>query len=351
MLHFGEPETPDPETVRTFLERIFTANARLEPGGDAEAVRRRSRELAEARAPGLLADYARIGGSPLHDQARAQARMLEGALADRGRALPVALGMQFTEPSIRQGLETLRGEDPDPLVLLPLYPLCGPSTTVAALETVARELEALGWAPGTREITGWHRHPGYERLRAAATRKAAHEAGLDLTDPSVRVVFSAHGTPMRYVREGSRYVEYVEDWCARQVGALGLDRWTLGYQNHSNRGVEWTAPSIERALPAASEVRRILVDPVSFMHEQSETLVELDIELKEHAGALGLEYARVPIPYASDAFGEVLADLVLAALGEPQAGLPARRTCQCRPGATVCFNGERAPVPAGIGSS
>jgi len=253
--------------------------------------------------------------------------------------------MQFTAPSIDAALGQLRAADPETLVLIPVYPLCGPSTTVAALEGVASGLDRAGWSPRTLEVSGWHRHPGYVRHRADATRQTADAAGLDLNDEQTRLVFSAHGTPIRYIHEGSRYVEYVEEWCWLQAQALGVARWTLGYQNHTNRGIEWTEPSISRALGDLAGGQTIIVDPISFMHEQSETLVELDVDLAAEAAERDLTFHRVPIDHAADAFIEVLADLVFAALGAKLPGLPARQTCRCRPGADVCFNGEPAARP------
>ncbi|WP_420616507.1 ferrochelatase [Candidatus Palauibacter sp.] len=342
LLNFGEPRGGDPGAVTRFLERIFLANARLEPHMDVAAARARSRELARRRAPGLLEVYERIGGSPLDPQAEAQGTALEGALKARGHPMSVTVGMQFTEPSIEEALRHLRETGAAALVPLPVYPLCGPSTTVAALDEVERALERIGWRPEVRTVTGWHRHPRYVRLRADAIRRTAAEAGWSLADPGVRLVFSAHGTPLRYIEEGSRYVEYVEEWCATLARALGVDTWTLGYQNHSNRRIEWTPPDIETALERLPGVAKILVDPVSFMHEQSETLMELDVDLAGHAAGLGLEFRRVGIPHDDGAFAEVLGDLALAALGLDLPALPPRTSCRCRPGTAVCFNGEPA---------
>ncbi|WP_420447855.1 ferrochelatase [Candidatus Palauibacter sp.] len=339
LLNFGEPQGADPSAVTRFLERIFLANARLEPHMDMAAARERSRELARRRTPGLLEVYERIGGSPLDVQARAQATALERALKARGHPMPVTVGMQFTEPSIEEALRRLRETEAAVLVPLPVYPLCGPSTTVAALAEVEGALERMGWRPEVRSVTGWHRHPGYARLRAEAIRRASAEAGWSLADPEIRLVFSAHGTPLRYVEEGSRYVEYVEEWCATQARTLGVNTWTLGYQNHTNRGIDWTPPDIETALEDLPGVEKVLVDPISFMHEQSETLMELDVDLAEHAAALGLEFHRVPVPHDDAAFADVLADLTLAALGVESRTLPPRTSCRCRPGADLCFNG------------
>ncbi len=343
LINFGEPETPDPEHVVDFLERIFLANASLESPSDPGAAARRSRELAERRAPRLVEDYRRIGGSPLAGQAREQALGLATALGRRGRAVHVELAMQFVDPLIPVALERLRERGTQRIIALPVYPLCGPSTTVQALAGVADALRDMQWRPEVAEVTGWHRHPGYLAVRADAIRETARSAGLDLSGPAVELVFSAHGTPIRYVEAGSRYVEYVEDWCERLAGATGVDRYTLGYQNHANRGIEWTRPDIGEAIDALGGREAVLVDAVSFAHEQSETLLELDEDLREHVEARGLDFHRVPIPHASPAFCDVLADLVELAGGARLDWLPEPRACRCRPGARVCFNGEPSP--------
>ena len=339
LVNFGEPDTTSLDEVVPFLEKIFAANSRLEPEYGPENRKSRSRKLAERRAPDLARSYERIGGSPLKTQALAQAQMLSAELGSRGVEIQVKVGMQFTRPSIEDAVSELRRHDLDRLAVLPVYPLCGPSTTVAALTSVTRVTEKLGWSPEIHEITGWHRHRGYQLLRAKATRTAAHAADLDLNTNLNHLLFSAHGTPMRYVREGSRYVEYVEEWCATQGEALDVRSWTLGYQNHSNRRVKWTQPSIGEALRSLEGVTDVLVDPVSFMHEQSETLMELDIDLRDEASELGIRLHRVPIPHDDKAFSAVLADLVLLALGEQVVGVPTLTQCRCRPGAGVCFNG------------
>src|SRR3954464_12034994 len=104
LLNFGEPEEATLEAVTPFLERIFNLNRDLEQHADADAAAERSRRLAAARAPGLVAEYIEIGGSPLHKQARDQAKALQAELLRRGEDAVVILGMQFTEPSIEEAI-------------------------------------------------------------------------------------------------------------------------------------------------------------------------------------------------------------------------------------------------------
>lgn len=348
LLNFGEPENATLEEVVPFLERIFTTNASLMGPATPEAVRERSRRLAEDRAPGLIDEYHAIGGSPLHAQARTQGELLQAELRRRGHDAVVLLGMQFTEPSIAAAARQAREAGVEQVVAIPVYPLCGPSTTVAALAELDREVAALGWDAPVRQVTGWHRHPGYIRLRADAIRRVLRDNGLAL-EGGTRLVFSAHGTPVKYLEEGSRYETYVSDFCALVARELGGVEYALGYQNHGNRpGVQWTQPDIDR-LVAGIDAERVVVDACSFMHEQSETLAELDHELREQAEERGLGFYRVPIPFDAPEFIAVLADLVEpfardagagTAPGVPlEAGGVPLAQCRCKPTAgTRCLN-------------
>jgi len=339
LLNFGEPEHANLTEVLPFLERIFSLNSSLEGRVPTAEVAARSRALATARAPSLIAEYERIGGSPLHTQARAHADALAALLQQRGHDVIVLQGMQFTDPLIPVAVECAIDAGAERIIALPVYPLCGPTTTVAALAEVAAALRERRPDLPLAEIAGWHRHPRYLELRAQAVRATAAAAALDLADPRNRLVFSAHGTPIRYLREGSRYDEYVRDFCASMAAALGVTTYEIGYQNHRNRpGVEWPQPDITQVI-ASIDAAAVLVDPVSFMHEQSETLAELDHELRELAEGRGLAFHRVMIPHRAPAFIDVLADLVAPFLTDPPAP-SALKSCRCRPTAgTFCLNG------------
>ncbi|MEX2282263.1 MAG: ferrochelatase [Gemmatimonadota bacterium] len=308
LLNFGEPEHATMEEVVPFLERIFNLNGSLE-GKAGEEARSRARRLAEDRAPGLIAEYQLIGGSPLHAQARQQRDLLEAELRRRGHDAIAISGMQFTDPFIVDALKEARAAGAERIIALPVYPLCGPSTTVAALQQVEADLRQQHWSVPVFKITGWHRHPDYIALRADAIRRLLEENGLSFADPRTKLVFSAHGTPLKYIREGSLYEVHVKELCELLADAMGAPDFVIGYQNHTNRPIDWTQPDVDSVI-ASVDADRVVVDPVSFMHEHSETLAELDHGLRKVAEQRGLGFFRVPIPYASAAFTTVLADLV-----------------------------------------
>ncbi|MDY6764986.1 MAG: ferrochelatase [Halobacteria archaeon] len=339
LLNFGEPEYPEEENVVPYLKRIFLSNMSLEGDMSLEQARRRAEKLAERRAPSLLEEYREMGGhSPLIPQARKQADMLSEELESRGKDVETYVGMQFTQPFIHEAVEEAQHDGVDRIIGLPVYPLCGESTTVQSLEKLSSAVEETDWDVDVHEITGWHRHPVYSRIRADNITRFVDQNGIDLAEPGTLIVYSAHGTPIKYLQKGSRYDQYVEESCETISELIGISEedYTIGYQNHANRDIEWTQPETEEVIEGI-EAERIVVVPISFMHEQSETLSELDVELREEAEELGLDFYRVPIPHDDPRFGSVLADLVHPFLTE---SIEASEMGQCRckdsPG-TMCF--------------
>ncbi|MFB6183066.1 MAG: ferrochelatase [Haloarculaceae archaeon] len=345
LLNFGEPATPDRDVVVDYLERIFFDNASLDGETTEAEARERSRQLAERRAPALVEEYEEIGGSPLKAQASSQADAVERALAARGYDVETYTGYQFVEPFVADAVEQAGADDVDRLVGLPVYPLCGPSTTVSSLADLEAAVADADWDVETHQLTGWHRHPTYNALRVGNVRRFVADAGVSLRDETTTLLFSAHGTPQHYLEEGSRYEEYVEEYCETVATMLGVDGYALGYQNHENRDIPWTEPNVEDVV-ADLDAERVVVEPVSFMHEQSETLSELDDELAAEATAVGLDFYRVPIPHDDDRFGEVLADLVEPFAAGFDPGYYQLRQCECAesPNA-MCLNAPRVPDP------
>ena len=352
LLNFGEPAEPERAAVVEYLTRIFTANADLEEYDSVEAARERSRTLAQRRAPGLIEEYEEIGGSPLNEQARGQAEALAAELGDRGYDVETYLGTQYTEPYIPDAAAAARDDGVDRVIGLPIYPLCGPSTNVIALDELEESIDELGWDVPFQAITGWHKHPDYNHLRADNVARYAEGEGVDLGDPETALVFSAHGTPTHYLNEGSRYDVYVDEFTDVMASMLGVEEYHIGFQNHENRDIPWTEPEVED-LVTGLDAERVVVEPVSFLHEQSETLSELDVELREEAEEVGLEFHRVPIPHDDERVPTVLGDLVEPFLAGFAPEYYQYRQCQCRdePG-TMCLNapqrpaGENAPRPA-----
>jgi len=344
-INFGEPDEPTEEKVTSFLERIFLRNASLEGHADEAAVAR-SRELARARAPGLLEAYDAIGGSPMNEQSRQQAEALRVELLRRGVTTRVYSAFQFTDPCVADSVARAKRDGVETLIAVPGYPLCGQSTTAAALEDVRAAIGAIGSPMRLLALAGWHHHADYVRMHADHIRQYMKGNQLDLRSRDTILYFSVHGTPLKYLAEGNRYDRYAFEHCRDVAAAVGAERYAVGFQNHGNRRIPWTQPDNERRIRELDE-RRLVVVPISFMKEQSETLSELDVDVRTFIESLGKELYRVPVPHDAPAFIEYLADRVEELLSDDPAAAGSLSRCRCCPGSdTWCTNGARDLPPS-----
>jgi ferrochelatase len=127
------------------------------------------------------------------------------------------------------------------------------------------------------------------------------------------VLFSAHGLPKRVIDKGDPYAWQVEQSAAAVVAAMGRDdfEWRVSYQSRVGP-LEWIGPATDSEIERAGhEGKALVVVPIAFVSEHSETLVELDIEYGELAHRSGVPaYERVPAVGTHPRFIEGLARLV-----------------------------------------
>ena len=127
------------------------------------------------------------------------------------------------------------------------------------------------------------------------------------------MLFSAHGLPETIVRRGDPYQWQVEQTVDRVLARWkqhDLD-WRICYQSRATPQ-QWIGPSTDNEIErAAHDKVALIVVPIAFVSEHSETLVELDVEYRTLAERLGVPgYFRVPAQNSDPAFIEALADLV-----------------------------------------
>ena len=259
------------------------------------------------------------------------------------RSTPIRV---FTDPCVADCVARESSDGVETLVAVPGYPLCGQSTTAAALEDVRGALESLGWRVRFLALAGWHHHSDYVRMHADHIRGWVSANHFDLNDPDTLLYFSVHGTPLKYLAAGNRYDRYAFEHCRDVAAAAGAERYAVGFQNHGNRRIPWTQPDNEARIREVRE-RRLVGVPISFMKEQSETLSELDVEMRALVESLGKELHRVPVPHDHPAFAKYLADRVEELLSDDPASCGSLSRCRCCPAAGIwCTNGARDLPPS-----
>jgi ferrochelatase len=242
------------------------------------------------------------------------AERLAGVLDGRAR---VEIGMRYREPSIRKGLEQLRENGVDEVVVLPLYPQFSGTTTASIYDGVERALSDLNWHPRVHRVERYYDHPAWVEAIADSIRAYRAEHGV-----AEKLIFSLHGIPQRYVRQGDPYQKECEASVHAVVEALGLtdEEWLLTYQSRVGRE-PWLQPYTDITLEelAKSGVRHVQVLCPGFAVDCLETLEEIAMqnrELFEEAGGEKLEY--IPALNDGDAHARLMERLVAEVLAKGQ---------------------------------
>ena len=198
-------------------------------------------------------------------------------------------------------------------VLLPLYPQFSTTTTASSVREWSGCAAAAGLGPA---LGGGCCYPANRGFVAAMVDRVAETlAGHDGDPP--RLLFSAHGLPEKTVAAGDPYrwqVERTAAALAETLGGAAADS-VVCYQSRVGP-LKWIGPSTDDEIRrAGAEKKPVLVAPIAFVSEHSETLVELDIEYRKVAEAAGVPaYLRAPAVGTHPAFIDALADMVQTVL-------------------------------------
>jgi len=271
-----------------------------------------ARLISRRRAPAASHNYAAIGGkSPLLDNTWAQARALETELRAHGD-YDVFVCMRYWHPLSDAVVQDLKQRGYRNLVLLPLYPQYSRTTTGSSVNEFERACARHGYRPQTRLVREWHDHPEY--LDAIAECVRAEAGKFPEPDPDrIELLFSAHGLPKKLVKRGDPYQQQIEATFEALRTRLGWPRVTLCYQSRVGP-LEWLKPYTADVIKdkAAGGCRQMLVYPIAFVSDHSETLYELGMEYAELAHEAGIAHYRVvPALNAHPLLIRALADLVL----------------------------------------
>jgi len=310
LFNLGGPDSP--EAVEPFLRNLFSDPAII----SLPAIVRLplARLIARRRAPFARAIYDHMGGrSPILEQTQAQARALEAAL---GPDAKVVVAMRCWHPFSDGAAEALRRFGPDRIILLPLYPQFSSSTSASSFLDWERAAKKAGLTARTTRICCYPSNAGFIAAAAAKIRAAMENPQPGI---SYRLLLSAHGLPKRTIEKGDPYQFQVEQTARSLVDALGIKDldWNVCYQSRVGP-LKWLEPSTDGEIRRAGrEGKAVVVAPIAFVSEHSETLVELDIEYRKLAQETGVpDYRRAETVSADPAFIDGLSNLVRKALAD-----------------------------------
>jgi protoporphyrin/coproporphyrin ferrochelatase len=277
LLNLGGPDSLD--AVQPFLENLFNDPDIFKlPFQKALA-----RFVSKKRAPKVQEEYKLIGGkSPINMWTELQRKMLEDKLREVNERTDVFIAMRYWKPLTEETAAKIAAGNYESVILLPLYPHFSVSTTGSSFNEWKRVYK--GDSSKVVYIETYYDDPIYIK----AVNERIDETLLRFPEErrkDVQLVFSAHGTPVSYVKKGDPYSGHIQ----KTIDMVMKER-NFSHQHHlcfqSKVGpAKWLEPATDKMIEelAAKGKKDLLIIPISFVSDHVETSFELDIEYRHVA--------------------------------------------------------------------
>ena len=267
--------------------------------------------LSNRRTPIAKEIYKEMGGSsPILKRTKEQANSLEQSLnsSQNDVVYKSLIVMRCWHPRASETIQQLKKFDPDEVILLPLYPQFSATTSGSSINEWKNICKDKGFNVKTSTICCY---PTDQNFIDGHIEEIQKKIGVL---ENLRIIFSAHGLPEKNIKKGDPYQWQVEQTVNKIVKKMNIENldYVLSYQSKVGP-LKWIGPSTEDVIIETSKNNKdIVLVPIAFVSEHSETLVELDIEYKKIAKENGCtNYIRVPALGSNQLFIKGLAQLII----------------------------------------
>lgn len=272
LINLGTPDEPTTKAISRYLEQFLT-DPRIVDLPRWKWLPLLKGIILPSRSRRIRHNYQSVWteqGSPLLVYSNAQKTALQARLQALGIDAQVEIGMTYGNPSVQQALENLLNARVDRIVVLPLYPQYSSTTTAAAFDAFAQALKSQRRMLPFSFIHSYHLDENYiNALTESIKVRLKNDEFL---------LFSYHGIPLRYEREGDYYREHCRQTTLAVADKLGLaeTQWNMVFQSRFGRE-EWLQPYADRFLrnAAAQGIEKVAVISPGFACDCLETLEEI----------------------------------------------------------------------------
>ncbi len=206
--------------------------------------------------------------------------------------MPIYPAMRYVPPFANEALEACRREGVEELILFPMYPQYSTTTTLSSVEDIEQWCEQMDYHPKRTLIDPYYDAYGYIEASCEQIIKAMEGEDTQSYD----LLLSAHGLPMSIIKAGDPYQNQVE----ANASAIKIYLHERGVKFHDIKLVyqskvgssAWLEPNLVDVLRNPTH-RKVLLYPLAFTLDNSETVFELEIEHREIAQKIKYESYRV----------------------------------------------------------
>jgi len=206
--------------------------------------------------------------------------------------MPIAPVMRYVPPFATPALERFKSDGIEELILFPMYPQYSTTTTLSSIEDIELRCKEIDYNPNIRVIEPYYDEYSYISLvgdKIIDTIKDKNSKEYDL-------ILSAHGLPMSIIHSGDPYEKQIE----ANLSALKIylhqkrvefHEIKLAYQSKVGKSA-WLEPNLSDVLRNPTN-KKVIIYPLSFTIDNSETIFELGIEHREIVDKIGYDDYRV----------------------------------------------------------
>ena len=213
--------------------------------------------------------------------------------------------MRYTPPFAKEIISQIKKDGIKEVLLLPLYPQYSTTTTKSSLE------DFIKFAKNSFSISSIETFYKNDKFNECIVNEILNNVE---DETSYNLVFSAHGLPQKIVDAGDPYEKQMKEHVKilseeLQKREKNFKSINLAYQSKVGP-LKWLEPSLENMLKNFKN-ENVIIYPLSFIVDNSETVFELDIEYKEIAHEIGIkEYKVCSCVNDSEEFIEAIKDII-----------------------------------------
>ncbi len=214
--------------------------------------------------------------------------------------------MRYTPPFSSEVIKQMKKDGIEEVVLLPLYPQFSTTTTKSSVEDFKENAKDLF---KIKTVGTFYKNEKFNNCIIEEIKQKAKDGASELN-----LVFSAHGLPQKIVDKGDPYekqmkkhVKILSDMLEKE--GYNFKSINLAYQSKVGP-MKWLEPSLDDMLKNFKD-EEVIIYPIAFTVDNSETNFELDIEYREIAEEIGVKELRVcKCVNDSDMFIDAIKDII-----------------------------------------
>lgn len=213
--------------------------------------------------------------------------------------------MRYTPPFAKEIISQMKKDGIKEVLLLPLYPQYSTTTTKSSLE------DFIKFAKNSFSVSSIETFYKNDKFNECIVNEILNNVE---DETSYNLVFSAHGLPQKIVDAGDPYEKQMNEHVkilSEELQKRGKNFKSINLAYQSKVGpLKWLEPSLENMLKNFKN-ENVIIYPLSFIVDNSETVFELDIEYKEIAHEIGIkEYKVCSCVNDSEEFIEAIKDII-----------------------------------------